>query len=80
MPTIADAVRRAGVAVWVMSAVGCYQYTPVSTAPLAGSAVRLDLSASGIASLASALGAGTTSLDGLVVSSADTGFVVADAQ
>ena len=70
------AILRCAGAAWVVLLGGCYRYTAMSGAPGAGTDVRIHLTEAGGASLASVLGAGTTSVTGRVISANDTDLVL----
>ncbi len=61
----------------VATAGACHRYVPVGTTPEPGADVRVELSESGRENLAPVLGTAVTSVEGRVVSLADTGLRLA---
>jgi hypothetical protein len=68
---------RIAAAVLPMALAGCYSYTPLATpSPVSGTKVALVLSDVGRVGLGPQIGQGTARLEGTIVGSSDTGYVV----
>lgn len=70
-------MRRSATVLLLPALAGCYSYTPLATpSPVAGTKVALVLTDVGRVGLGPAVGAGTSRLEGTIVGTSDTGYVL----
>jgi len=70
-------MRLSALALLLIALAGCYNYTPLATpSPVSGTKVALVLSDAGRVGLGPQVGPGTARVEGTIVGSSDTGYVL----